>query len=319
LRFLRPKSTIGVTAKLHEVNAMNRPYLFGCLLPILVLSNVEFGSSQAALAKLRVDEKPTAPDVSTKLPIRVYGDYLVIVEGLIGTEKLNFLVDTGAFPSIIDQKISHKLGLAEQPVRVNLSNKSVETRLVVVPSLVLGSIHMQSLTALTQDLSFLQRGLDRRVDAIVGLDVLRKSNFSINYKTKEMFFGSPEVLTFSAPFDSEEPVVTIQMRAANRRLRIVIDTGSPDLMLFQSRMPDPIGFQELGTQRVSDVSGAFQRRRIRIPDVYLGQEKLGSQVAFVVDDRKDHGDDFDGVLGARGPEFWKIAFDFEHHRFSWER
>jgi hypothetical protein len=266
-----------------------------------------------------VEEKQSAPDVSIKVPIRVYGDYLVIVEGQIGTEKLNFLVDTGAFPSIIDQKISHKLGLAEQPARVNLSNKSVDTRLVVLPSLVLGSIHMRSLTSLTQDLSFLQKGLDRRVDAIAGLDVLRKSSFSINYRTKEMFFGPAEVLTFSAPFDTEEPFVTIQMRGANRPLRLVIDTGTPDVMLFQSRMSDPISFQMLGTQRVSDVSGAFQRRRIRIPDVYLGQEKIGSQIAFVVDDRKDHGDDFDGVLGARGPEFWKIAFDFEHHRFSWER
>ena len=302
---------------------MNR-LSFPCwLLVMLTLSQVELAWPQEAIipnpaSAVTPTEAPAHDPI--KLPIRLFWGYLVIVEGSIGNvPNLSFLVDTGAYPSVVDQKIAIRLGLAAQPGRVNLSNKSVQTRVVVLPSLLLGPIEATSLPVLTQDLSFFQKAFGHKVDAIVGLDVLRKSSFSINYKKKEMLFGPVETLTFSAPFDTAVPVVTIRMGFPTQELRLVIDTGGPDLMLLQSRMPHSIGLKELGTETVSDVGGSFQRRKVRIAEVNVGKETIGAQIAFIAEDRKDDGDNFDGVLGMRGPQFWKIAFDFEHLRFSWER
>src|SRR5438445_11263754 len=299
---------------------MKRLLFSSCLLVILTLSHADPSWAQPTIAPdPAVPGTQSLTQVPVKLPIRLYWGYLVIVEGSIGNvQKLSFLVDTGAYPSVVDQKIAHNLGLAEQPGRVNLSNKSVQTRLVVLPSLVLGRIHAESLPVLTQDLSFFQKALGHKVDGIVGLDVLRKSSFTINYKTKEMLFGPVERLTFSAPFETDTPLVTIRTRFEDRQLRLMIDTGTPDLMLLQSRMPDSTNWQTLGTEKTANVGGTFRSRKVRIPEVYLGEETIGAQIASVVDDRKDEGDNFDGVLGVRGPQFWKIAFDFEHRRFSWE-
>ncbi|MGH9504114.1 MAG: retropepsin-like aspartic protease [Terriglobales bacterium] len=301
---------------------MHRLLFSSCLLVILAMSHPDLSWSQPT----NTPGNPALPDtellshILAKVPIRLYWGYLVVAEGSIGNiQKLNFLVDTGAYPSVIDQKITRILGLAEQPGRANLSNKSVETRIVVLPSLLLGPVRVESLPVLTEDLSSFQKALGHRVDGIVGLDVLRKSNFAINYRTREMLFGPVGNLTFSAPFDTDTPVVTIRTTFQNRNLRVVVDTGGPDLMLFQSRIPGFADFQGLGSEKVADVSGAFQRRRVRIPEVYLGKETIGSQIAFIVDDQKDDGDNFDGVLGVRGPQFWKIAFNFEDRRFYWER
>jgi hypothetical protein len=300
---------------------MNSLLFSCCLLAILTLSGAELSWSQATVEPPPPSASQTQllTKVPVTLPIRVYLDYLVLVEGSIGNiDKLSLLVDTGASPSVIDQKIARHLNLTEQPDRVNLWSKSFQARRVVLPSLRLGPLQAGPLPVLTEDLSFLQKAVGRKVDGIVGLDVLRRSSFTINYRTKEMVFGPVESLAFSAPFDTDTPIVTIRTTFQNQNLRLVVDTGSPDLMLFQSRMRDSTRFQELGTEKVADVGGTFPRRRVRIPEVYLGKEPIGAQVAFLVDDRKDDGDDFDGVLGVKGPQFWKIAFDFEHRRFSWE-
>ena len=148
--------------------------------------------AQADSVVMLAGAQPVFNPVS-ELPIQLCRDYLVVVEGSIGTlEKLTFIIDTGTFPSIIDQRIATALGLSEREGKAVLVGQSVQAKLATLPFVAVGPARVESVPVLVQDLSSLEKTLGRRIDAIVGLDVLGRNSFSINYRTKRLRFGSVE-------------------------------------------------------------------------------------------------------------------------------
>src|SRR5208282_627792 len=86
----------------------------------------------AAQAVARADQAMPKASVSFHL----YHDYLIVAQGSAGPLKgLNFLVDTGASPTILDRRLSQKLGLDELPGSIVLVNGSVPAGQATLPNL----------------------------------------------------------------------------------------------------------------------------------------------------------------------------------------
>jgi hypothetical protein len=132
----------------------------------------------------------------------------------------------------------------------------------------------------------LEKVLGCRVDAIVGMDVLRKTSFTIDYESKQILFGPIQDMRFSVPFESDPPFVTVRMTLQNRSARLLIDTGDPAVMLFQSQLHDSKGLQDVGNDIGTNLAGQFQRRRVRVSEIALGKEKLSPQIIFIVNDKR---------------------------------
>jgi predicted aspartyl protease len=180
----------------------------------------------------------------------------VVVEGSIGTlEKLTFIIDTGTYPSIVDQRIATTLGLSERAGKAVLVGQSVQAKLATLPFVGVGPDRIESVPALVQDLSSLEKTLGRRIDAIVGLDVLGKNSFSINYKTKRLRFGAVERSRSTVSFETGQPLITVEARLHDRPVRLLVDTGAAALLLFQSRLKDSISPLAGKTTRANNVGG----------------------------------------------------------------
>jgi Aspartyl protease len=150
-----------------------------CLLSLLLLLALAGEASAGGYA----DGKPLRFDL--------YYGYLIVVRGGVGPfRNLHFLLDTGASPSIVDRKLMQKLHLGETPGVLAGINGRVQAGLTTVPSLQFGAVRKENFPAVIEDLSFFDKALPVRVDAVIGLDVLGQVPFEIDYASGRILFGS---------------------------------------------------------------------------------------------------------------------------------
>jgi aspartyl protease len=292
-----------------------------CLLLVaLVFSQSAFPQiSQIALA--------TSGNVSgatprVEIPFKLYRDYLIVVQGSLGTlQRLNFLIDTGVNPTAVDRRIAKKLRLMGGAHKLALFNQEADVGEVVLPSLQLGPIRAESLPAMIQDLSSFETVIGIRVDASVGFDVLNGSSFSIDYRSKKIVFGPIESSPFAVPFETGPPVLTVQLQVQGKPIRLLVDTGAAELVLFECQLHGRLRQLPVGSVRrfFNGASKEIELKELWLPAVRLGTTDFGPQKSLSVDDNANCSRSFDGVVGIRRLGLKWIAFDFEHRSFSWKR
>src|SRR5271156_5891553 len=92
---------------------------------------------------------------SEKVHFDLYRDYLIVVRGSAGPLKdLNFLLDTGASPTVLDRRVAEKLHLDQLPASISVVGGSVEGAQATAPTLEVGPVHRDNLHVVVEDLSF---------------------------------------------------------------------------------------------------------------------------------------------------------------------
>jgi len=284
----------------------------------LTLSTSGFSQSHAVPSS---EPRHEASPGHHEILFQKYRDYLIVVQGSLGDiQRLNFIIDTGTDRTVMDSRVAQKLHMVGVVGRLAVHDHVVEVQQAILPSVQIGALRAEFLPVLIRDLAFFQKGLGIRIDAVIGLDVLSLSNFSIDYTTKRIVFGTVPVSGSSAPFQSTPPWLTVPMEVNGVSLHLLLDTAASGILLFQSRIRDRLPqLISLGERKSSNMGGDFRLQRVLLATTNFGETDFGRQNAFVVEDQEDRSREFDGLLGPSALGLKQIAFDFQRRTFSWKR
>lgn len=251
----------------------------------------------------------------SSIPFKRVGQHLIVVQGSLGgIAKRNLVLDTGAYPSIVDVSVARKLHINGQQEVLDAVNHRLSRPVVVVPSVEVGPIHATELRAMTADLSAVSRAFGVRIDALIGLDVLQRASFLVDYRSREIFFTEFEPLPYSVPFRLSNGLLMVDLETGSGSLRMLVDTGAQSTLLLGTRLKSILASRG-STREFTNLGGNFRLREVTLERVQLGDIDLGSQAVYAEESPGLPAYPFDGFLST--VQFDRIAFNFERRTFSW--
>jgi predicted aspartyl protease len=262
------------------------------------------------------DTSVRSDDGADGVPFELGQQHLVVTKGAIGPlTGLNLLIDTGTIPSMVDRRIAQKLHLRTESATLVAFGREIPIRSAVLDGLHLGPVQQERVPAGVGDLSYLE-GV--RIDAIVGLDVLVRTSFAVDYLHRTLTFTPAGQEDSVARMQVSWPFLTVQMTIAGEQVRLLIDTGTSDLVLFRGRMPAALADMPWrGDKTVRYASGPARLRRLDLHDVRLGTGEWRKLTAWVLD-RELHGypPEIQGILGVLALGCGRVQFDFQQNEFG---
>lgn len=260
---------------------------------------------------------------TTRVPLtfELYRGYLIVVRGSAGPLKgRRFLLDTGASPTVLDSRLARVLHLDLQPAKIGGLNGSVLAGQAIVPSLGVGPMRRDNLPVLIEDLSFLEKALSDRIDAVIGLDVLGQGPFEIDYNSRRIHFDPVPPLANSLPLQLKNGLPIVDAELNHVSVHLLVDTGASSLILFEPKVPTSISRVKTSVvQESTNMIGEFERKQVWLPNLSLGGAKFGQEPASLVHSNGEAIQDFDGLLNPAALGITKVAIDAARGRLAFSR
>jgi hypothetical protein len=264
----------------------------------------------------------TAAEERVALSFELVDGWAILLEGTLGgIPHQRLLLDTAAVPSAINIRIARRLKLDGPVQKLSLMNRVMAVERIKVPDVRVGAISVEGFEMVALDLSRIEQALGTTVDAVIGLDLLGKSNFSLDYRHKELIFDSHVVSEQATPFEIGQEAggtyILIPLESGGQRLKMLVDTGTKDLMLFTRRLRGPLKqLRARGRSFNLNAGGGDRLLEVEMPRINVGPSSYCKRQAYLWNVPEDNFRPFDGLLGPRALGVALVSFDFDRHLVS---
>ena len=255
----------------------------------------------------------------TELPFRLIDGWAVLVQGTLGgVPNREILIDSGAVPSAISKEMAKKLGLLGSAEQVSVMNRAIDVERVRVPKVQVGPVAADAFEMVAADLGAIEQALHARLDAVIGLDLLARQNFAIDYRSKKLLFGravqSADSVTFQLKHAAGGTYVLVPMESGGEKFQMLLDTGTKDITLFRPQLKGSLQQIRLSSEDVTvNAGGSSQINKVVIPLVRLGSISRKQQDAYVWTTPEAELRDFDGMFGPTALGAIAVEFDFDRN------
>ncbi len=158
------------------------------------------------------------------------------------------------------------------------------------------------------------------VDAVIGLDMLYHSSFTIDYEERRLVFGPVVERQPSVRLEVTPPFLTVQIELNGRSIRLIVDSGSSRLVLFERRVRDRLRPLPLhGELLIYHGSGTSRLNRVFLSALAVGGQNREHVEAFMSDASMDgYPVGIDGVLGLFRPrERFTVEIESRFVQVTW--
>ena len=235
--------------------------------------------------------------------------FLVLAAGQIGgmRGKQNFLVDTGTSPSILNARIARRMRLEVTSGTLVTVGRALQVEQTVVPELALGPLEVTSLRMNVMDLSQWEKDLGAEIAGLIGMDVLGRTNFRLDYEKRELQFGGEAEEGIAVAYDRTSGLALADATVQGRRVRLIVDTGSDLVVVYGEGW----GGQKSEIRSGVSIAGKEAAREIQKADMVLGGKVFSGSRTYCVPAGKALG--YDGFVGVRALKLRGLSFDRDKH------
>ncbi|HXC48260.1 MAG TPA: retropepsin-like aspartic protease [Candidatus Sulfotelmatobacter sp.] len=233
----------------------------------------------------------------------------MVAEGQFGGEAAhrNFIIDTGTSPSIVNIGVARHLGLPLSQAKLSAIGRQSETFAATVPQIRLGPLQADSVPVLVTDLSSVERDLNLPIAGILGMDVLARISFRLDYGNRLMEFGEidPAGIPVSLSTGADLPIA--EVKVSGKVLHLLVDTGSDRLVFFGAKSAAEFSPNTANNLlQGNSVASSVPVRAVSSLEFELNGRHFRQNAYFVPDSEEPL---FDGLLSVRSLGIRVLSLD----------